>query len=291
MKKWHSRSATAVSMALTDIAAQGAGVHICDYWGGRLRDKIPVYASFQSYSQQEDWVAHSIHLVGKAALAGFKDVKIKIGGKPLFEDMHHIQSLWQTFGDQLHFALDANQSYDVSTANQWGQMLADRKDILWLEEPMPIRLVEEYNLLRRKVPIPIAGGENLRDIPAFLAFLQKGALDILQPDVMHVGDVNEFRRILYLARDFGVRVSPHSFDGPLSRYYGMMAMACLPPWGKMKGDDLELVEWDVMDSPFLQLLSLDPQKGEVTLPKGIGTGVEINKEVLTHYRWDGEKYG
>ena len=34
LKKWHVRSASAVSMALTEIVAEFSGLSICDLWGG-----------------------------------------------------------------------------------------------------------------------------------------------------------------------------------------------------------------------------------------------------------------
>jgi D-galactarolactone cycloisomerase len=46
IKKWHQRAAAAVSMALTDITAKKAGLSVCELWGGKLREQIPVYASF-----------------------------------------------------------------------------------------------------------------------------------------------------------------------------------------------------------------------------------------------------
>ncbi len=89
IKKWHQRAASAVSMALTDITAKKAGLSVCELWGGKLREQIPVYASFQSYSDRPDWSRHSLRLIEKAVRAGFKAVKLKAGGK-MFQKTWHI---------------------------------------------------------------------------------------------------------------------------------------------------------------------------------------------------------
>lgn len=286
VEKWHSRSAAAVSMALTEIAARGANINICDLWGGSFREEIPVYASFQSYGVSDKWVKESVDMVEKSISQGFSMAKVKVGGKSFWEDVSHIDTLLRAF-PTTRFALDANQSYDASTARKWREILSGNTNILWFEEPLPIRLVEDYKLLRNSLLVSIAGGENLQNVPDFLYFLRKGALDIIQPDLMHLSGVDRFRRVLDLARDFGVRISPHTFDGPLSRLYTLMAMACLPPWSKMKGEDIEPVEWDVMESPFHHLFPLSPTRGKVSLPKGVGIGMEPDTEILAHYKWQG----
>ena len=40
IRKWHKRLAAAVSMALTEIVAKFAKLHVTDLWGGRLRNKV-----------------------------------------------------------------------------------------------------------------------------------------------------------------------------------------------------------------------------------------------------------
>lgn len=83
IKKWHSRAATAISMALTEIMAKTCGVSVCDLWGGKLHDSIPVYASFQSYSEHKDWQKHSLEAIEQTVNQGFDKMKVKIGGKSI----------------------------------------------------------------------------------------------------------------------------------------------------------------------------------------------------------------
>ncbi|MDI5789712.1 hypothetical protein PO124_18730 [Bacillus licheniformis] len=61
-QKWHQRAASAVSMALTDITAKKQAFRYANY-GRKLREQIPVYASFQSYSDRPDWSRHSLRLI------------------------------------------------------------------------------------------------------------------------------------------------------------------------------------------------------------------------------------
>jgi D-galactarolactone cycloisomerase len=290
IKKWHQRAATGVSMALTEIVAKSANLSVCDLWGGKWRDTVPVYASFQSYSEEVDWMDHSLRLVEQAVTDGFRQVKVKVGGRTIKEDKKHITFLQQSLAEDVQVAIDANQSYDLSTAKRWENTLSQWSNVLWFEEPMPLDHVKDYKLLRSSMSVPIAGGENLLNATQFIPLLREGALDIIQPDSMHVDGVEEFRNTLHLARTFGLRCSPHAFDGSLSRLYALFAQACLAPWSKMAGEQIEPVEWDVMDNPFNQIVPIKPTAGSVAVPTGIGIGVELDQEMIEAYRWDGSYY-
>jgi D-galactarolactone cycloisomerase len=290
IKKWHRRAAAGVSMALTEIAATSAGVSICDLWGGAWRRAIPVYASFQSYSDQADWVKHSANLVEKAMGKGFTRLKVKVGGKTFAEDRQHIQQLQEAIAGEGQLIIDSNQSYDLATARRWERDFSKWANLLWFEEPLPLDRVSDYKQLRSSLSVAVAGGENLKSTAEFLPLLREGAVDIIQPDIAHEDGIDGYRHTLQLSRDFGLRASPHTFDGALSRVYILFAQACLPPWSKMDGEDIEPVEWDLMDNPLTSFLPIRPAEGRAVIPTGTGIGVEVDQDVLKKYVWDGSTY-
>ncbi|MGZ9584301.1 mandelate racemase/muconate lactonizing enzyme family protein [Paenibacillus marinisediminis] len=290
IKKWHSRAATAVSMALTEIMAKACRVSVCNLWGGKFRDKVPVYASFQSYSEDTDWQRQSLAAIEKSVNQGFEKVKVKIGGKSIAEDQEHITTLQSLLHGKIKLALDANQSYDISAALQWQSLLQAWPNLLWLEEPLQIKYIAEYALLRNRLVIPLAGGENIEAPTEFIPFFTQHALDFITPDPLHVTGIDSYRELLSLARSFGVRITPHAYDGALSRLYALFAQACLEPWSKMESDSIEPVEWDAMDNPFTGLLPIRPSNGEITIPDGSGIGLELDQELISFYQWDGSSY-
>lgn len=290
IKKWDQRAATGVSMALTEIVATYAGLNVCDFWGGRWRDQVPVYASFQSYTEREDWIKRSLQHVEETISNGYVQLKVKIGGRAIEEDQSHIQSIQDLVEGKAKLALDGNESYDLSTTRRWSKLFTKWDNLLWLEEPMPLEHVKDYKLLRASLDIPLAGGENLTSATKFLPLLTEGALDIIQPDVMHQDGIDGFRDTLQLSRHFGVRCSPHAFDGILSRLYAIFAQSCLPPWSKMDEHNIEPVEWDVMENPFTDLLTIKPIGGYVNVPKGVGIGVEMNMDKVKAFLWNRRAY-
>ncbi|NOU98708.1 mandelate racemase/muconate lactonizing enzyme family protein [Paenibacillus planticolens] len=291
LKKWHSRSSAAVSMALTEIMAKTCYVSVCDLWGGKFREKVPVYASFQSYSEETNWQKHSLKAIEHAIHQGFDKIKVKIGGKSIPEDKQHIESVQTLLQGKIGLALDANQSYDATAALRWQPLLDALPNLLWLEEPLQISRIADYVWLRNRLSAPLAGGENIEKAADFIPHLLQQALDYITPDPLHVSGIDGYRETLSLARSFGVRVTPHAYDGALSRLYAIFAQSCLEPWGKMENDAIEPLEWDVMDNPFANLIPIQPSNSEITIPCGSGIGVDIDIEMLAFYRWDGNSYG
>lgn len=290
IKEWHPRAAAAVSMALTEIMANSCGIPVCELWGGKFRDKIPVYASFQSYSEESDWQKKSLDLIQQAINQGFHTFKVKIGGKSISEDQRHIGSVQSLLQAKMALALDANQSYDLTAAMQWKTKLETWPNLLWLEEPLDVKRVGDYALLRSRLSIPLAGGENIEAAADYIPLLSGHALDYITPDPLHVSTLDCYIDAAKLGRNYGVRVSPHCYDGALSRLYAIFAQACLAPWGKIGTDVIEPVEWDVMDNPFVNIIPVNPVGGEVSIPTGTGIGVEIDQDLIAFYRWDGSSY-
>lgn len=287
---WHARSASAVSMALTEIFAKSSGKSVCELWGGKQRDKVPLYASFQSYSEHNDWLKHSLHLIDAAMTSGFSSFKVKIGGKMLEEDVKHFLEVQSLLQDKGHLAVDANGSYDYATVIRLLPLFERWSNLLWLEEPLPIEQTYNYSLLRQRMPLPIAGGEDMKVAADFLPLLTGQALDIVTPDLLHLKGMDEYWGTLSLAANFGARISPHAYDGALTRLYAIFAQACVISWSKMKPDTIDPVEWDVMDNPFTSLIPLKPVNGEITVPDGMGIGVELDVERINAYLWDGSSY-
>ncbi|VEF49036.1 putative enolase superfamily enzyme [Bacillus freudenreichii] len=100
----------------------------------------------------------------------------------------------------------------------------------------------------------------------FLSFLCKVAIDIIQPDVVYEDGLDGFKNTLQTSRYFGVRASPRK--------------AYLPPWSKMGQGSIEPVEWDVMENPSTSLIPLEPFIGLVSIPDGVGIGIEIDHGIL-----------
>jgi len=154
-------------------------------------------------------------------------------------------------------------------------------DVGWFEEPVKPDAIEEYAELRRCSPVPIAGCEVLTRRQAFIPWLTRGAIDIVQPDVTKVGGISEQRRIAWMAYDFGVKYVGHGWNTALGVAADLQMAAAFP--------DVDLVEFiggsayvdGILSEPFV----LD-RDGWLTIPDRPGLGIEIDRAKLARYTPD-----
>jgi L-alanine-DL-glutamate epimerase-like enolase superfamily enzyme len=156
-------------------------------------------------------------------------------------------------------------------------MLADY-DVGWFEEPLLPDAIEDFCELRRQSPVPIAGGEVLTRRQAFLPWLQRRALDIIQPDVTKVGGLSEQRRIVWLAAEFGVKYVGHGWNTAIGVAADLQLAAALP--------HADLVEF-IGGSPYVDGLlessfALDSE-GNLEIPMRPGLGVALDKNKVARY--------
>ena len=133
---------SAVDIALWDIAGKAAGASVSDLLGGRIRDKVAVYATGLYYTEGE----FPTRLLDEATMyveLGFKGMKTKIGGLPIAEDVRRVAAIRGVIGDDIRLMVDANQAYPASTAIRIGNQLAEL-DITWFEEPVNAKDVDAY---------------------------------------------------------------------------------------------------------------------------------------------------
>ncbi|MFI0443887.1 mandelate racemase/muconate lactonizing enzyme family protein [Actinomadura sp. 6N118] len=222
----------AVDLALWDLTAT-AGLTAAV---GRRHEAVPVYGSGvnRHYSLDE--------LIAQAkrwSEAGTRAVKIKVGGRDLAEDVERVEAVRQVLGPDVRLMLDANQLWDLPGALRAIEALR-RFEPGWIEEPLPADDVQAYARLRAAASgIPIALGENTHTPWQFRDLLTAGACDILQPNVVRVGGITPFLRIVELARTFDIPVYPHL----LPDISGQLA-CCLP---------LPAMVEDVEDASFAAL--------------------------------------
>ena len=103
--------------------------------GGALRDRVPAYASLHNYSPSpalDDELAQTIRA---ARAAGFGALKLRVGGRPLPEDVRYARLAREVAGPHVQLMADANRTYTVPAALRMGRVL-EELDFFWYEEPI-----------------------------------------------------------------------------------------------------------------------------------------------------------
>jgi D-galactarolactone cycloisomerase len=273
-----------VDIALWDIKGKHFNAPIGQLMGGPLRDDVEAYATGTYRLKHGDPHDYIIKEVEGYRREGFKGVKLKIGFD-VEADASLIRAVRKAIGPGCKLMLDANHGFDTIEAIRLGNLVADQ-DITWFEEPVIPEDLDAYCAVRAKQPIPVAGGECEFTRYGFRSILQKGAIDILQPDTCAAGGLSECKKIADMALAFGVRYVPHVWGTAIGLAAALQLIAVLPPMPLRHTPREPLLEFDRSEHPFRQAVVTRPiehENGRVRIPTGPGLGIEVDREALKRF--------
>lgn len=279
-----------LEVALWDIKGKAVGRPVSQLLGGRVRDRVMAYATGLYYlpTATDPSAARQEEARGYIA-AGYRAMKMKVGGLTPGDDLHEVAGIRRAIGDDALLMADANGAYDSRTAMQVGAGL-EAEGVAWFEEPVQRGDLVGYQEVRRALSIPITGGEHLGGLDDFREYVSRRVVDILQPDVANCGGLSGARRIAALAQAFHMRVFPHVWGTPVAVAAGLHLAATLPSAPPtMTATPLAqepLFEFDSTPHPIRDALMTDvlrPHDGWIEIPAGPGLGVEVDRQVLDRF--------
>jgi L-alanine-DL-glutamate epimerase-like enolase superfamily enzyme len=193
-----------LDLALWDLRARSAGVSVGALLGRRT-DRLPAYGSGVNlhYSLEE-----LVEQARRWVQAGYRGAKMKVGSPSLDRDLERVAAVREVLGPDRWLAVDANQRWDLPTAERAVDALL-RFDLRWVEEPLRADDLLGYAALRQRIGVPIACGENVHTLHRFRELIAADAVDILQPNIVRVGGITPFLRIAALARSSSRGLAPH----------------------------------------------------------------------------------
>jgi len=269
-----------IDIALWDLMGRACGQPASRLLGGNYRDRIRPYGSILF----DEPAALCRNLEGVAA-RGFR--AIKMGWRPFgrrdrkFDELL-VRSARKAVGDSVELMVDAGGSeqfwpHGTNWARNTAAMLADYA-ITWFEEPLPPDDLEGYVALTRSSPVPIAGGEVLTRRQAFRPWIERRAVDVLQPDCTKNGGLSESRRIAELAADHNVQVVPHGWNTAIGLAADLQFSASIPVARYVEYLTPSAYIDEILAEPF----RLDGE-GMLTIPTAPGLGVEVDPEKLKRF--------
>ena len=224
------------------------------------------------------------HLQEEVAASKTKALKFKVGGRmshpefPVGRSEKLIPLMRKTFGDEMHLFADSNGSYDSKEAIRIGKLLQEYK-YDFFEEPVPFDWYEETKQVADSLAIPISGGEQEASMHNFRWLIAHDALQIVQPDVYYFGGMIRSMRVARMAAAMGKKCTPHISDG-FGYLYMMHFVSTLSNAGEFhefKGDNKKI-------PVACSTSSLKIANGEIKVPTGPGSGVDVDPDYLKNYK-------
>lgn len=285
---WQGRGGTVehvisgLDIALWDLFGKVCGQSVSRLLGGgRYRERILPYGSllFDEPGRLRENLAATVERGFRAIKLGWRPFG-RVG--PQYDELL-VRTARETVGPDVDLLVDAGGSeqfwpHGYKWALRTAQMLAEYQ-VGWFEEPLPPDDLEGYAALRQAAPLPIAGGEVLVRRQAFWPWIERRAVDILQPDATKCGGLSELRRIAWAAYDHNVQVVPHGWNTAVGLAADLQFVASQPV--------ARYVEY-LTPAPYIEEIlterpALDAE-GYLAVPDRPGLGIELNREALARFR-------
>ena len=277
-----------LDIALWDLAGQITGQPVWRMLGG-LSNRVRAYASSGTLRDP----AAMADIAQRFKNEGFPAMKIRFHRADWRDDVRAVAAVRRAVGDEFVLMVDCNQgwrmAWDVATpwsmkdALQVARALEDH-GVYWMEEPLYRGDYEGMAQLRAATDLRIAGAEMTRELHELKTLIDRGCLDVLQPDAVLVGGITGLRRIAIMAQEAGLVFTPHTWGNGI----GLMANIHLAA-GIAGSPCLEFPydppEWtpERRDFMFSDPITVDSE-GWITLSDRPGLGLTLDDDVLKRTR-------
>lgn len=267
-----------LDQALWDLKGRALGVPVWQLLGGRVRDRVPVYAWIGGDSPGE------VVEAARARMAqGFRAVKMNgTGSLGWLEGPGELAAVVGRVESVRGLGLDVGVDFHGRAHKPMAKQLAralEPLQPLFIEEPLLSEHPEAIRQLAGLTVIPIALGERLYSRWDFKPFFESGAVDIIQPDLSHAGGLSECRRIAAAAETYDVAVAPHCPLGPIA-LAACMQLALLAPNFVIQEMSLG-IHYNTQAHDLLTYLKnpdvFNVRDGMVAALQGVGLGVEMDE--------------
>ena len=261
-----------VDCGLWDLKGKALGQPVFRLLGGPTRTSFPAYASALGFSiEPEDAAARAAQFASEGYTATkwfFRDGPTD-GPDGIRRNLTLARTLREAVGDDVDIMLDAWSSWNVPYATRMANRLAEY-NIRWLEEPVLADKLDSYAQIRDGSPIDISGGEHEYTRWGFRQIVERGAMDVLQPDIYWCGGLSETVKICSLASAFDLPVIPHGHSSHATAHL----IASQPP--TVTPIQEFLIKWNAIHQFFLEE-PLNPVNGTITVPDAPGMGIAIDE--------------
>jgi D-galactarolactone cycloisomerase len=269
-----------IDIALWDLLGKATGQPVGRLLGGCHRTRVRPYASL--LMDEPEILAAELVMLAEQGFSAFKIGWGPFGRRSARVDEQIVGAARDAIGPDALLMVDAGASDgDWPQGYKWALRTAGMLagyGVEWFEEPLDPDALDDYVELRRRAPLKIAGGEVMTRRQSFMPWIERGALDIVQPDVTKVGGISEQRRIAWAAQDHGIQYVGHGWNTAVGLAADLQLASALP--------HTELVEYKT-GSPYIDELTVGgfalDADGMLAIPDGPGLGIELDDDALARY--------
>ena len=163
-------------------------------------------------------------------------------------------------------------------------------NLLFVEEMCPPENVQAMARIARRTTTPIATGERLITAFGCRELIEMGVVDILQPDINHVGGITALWKAAAMAAASEITMAPHNCEGPIGGLATIAVDAAMPNFlvqevcSGIVPEAKEKIWEEWLGFPAMRMIN-----GRFPLIDKPGLGFELSEEALKKYPFTGTR--
>lgn len=256
----------AVETALLDIQGKRLGLPVSEIIGGSIRDRIEVAWTLASGNTETDIIEAKKMIADKK----HRIFKLKIGSKPVNQDIAHVLAIKEALGDY-RITVDVNQAWSELEAIQGIQALQEG-GVELIEQPISQFNKEGLKRLTNRFDVAIMADEVVQDPQNAITLAKEHCADVFAVKINQAGGLRNACLIAQIASLSGIELYGGTMlEGPI----GTAASAHAFSTFESLSFDTELfgpllLTDDILKEP------LDYSDFGLTVPNKPGLGIEVD---------------
>lgn len=269
-----------IDMAIWDAIGKKLGLPVSKLLGGTYRDKIKAYCSVLMPDNEKEIQS----LVERHMSKGYQGMKLGWGafGQSYENDIQLVKYARKALGPERYLMTDIGMVWtDLKSALQTAKAF-EEYGVYWIEEPFAPDNLKDFQIMTERSNIHIAGGEELTTIYEYKDYIDRGCVDILQPDLSRCGGLTVGKKLADYAGIHNLQIIPHAFKTNILMAATLQYIAALPRAWYLEFCEQDTILRQKLTNPVFEIDS----DGYVRIPQRPGLGIEIDMDVLNYYRVD-----
>ena len=282
-----------IDQAIWDIRGKVLGLPVYQLLGGPIDSR-----GVRGYYHAQAWTLEAAKELGEQTRkAGVTALKFQLPtymewietNAKLTRAVQSMEIIREGLGPDIDFAVDFHAKPSPSVASILVREI-EPLHLLFAEEVCPPENVRAMQRVAKRSTTPLATGERLIAAYGFNELIELGVVDVLQPDIAHVGGITALWKVAALADAAGIRMAPHACEGPVGGVASLHVDAAIPNFlcqeicGAVQSKEINDVWADIMGFPAMRMVD-----GRYPLPQKPGLGFEIQEAVLKKYPFQGTR--
>jgi galactonate dehydratase len=272
----------ALDLALWDLKGKALSLPVHEILGGTVRNFCECYntAGIIPGVQRGMGIKDRAHLTIAAGYRAFRMGAAEAPANGTYNTHERLNQLYadcvearEGVGKNGDWAVDFHQRFDLADSIRGCNLITDLSPY-FVEDPVRTEaFLEDIPILRRKVNVPIAAGEEWGNRWDFNKLVENHDLDYVRATLPNVGGITEMMKIAAICETHFVGIVPH-FTGPVAT---AALVNCLSTYS---GPVLMEYNYQGRTLPHLPVC-LDFKDGKLYPNERPGLGVELDMKALT----------